>query len=213
MVLSGLKISSLVSLGQLCNDGCIIGLDSTELVVVKNSNIVLKGTRNLKDGLWDIPLYKSTIQSFNHPTPKTHAGMYMARHVLPPTAHKVRTPPRNNQPRELSAFHVAKIQTEILDKLISQKSKRDATRELHRVDLNDCHHKLTVIVRKQQTRQELVQYLHATCISPIKSTYVRVIKRNNFLTWPGLTEDLVKRHLPPNIPTAQGHLHREMMKL
>ena len=99
MVLSGLKISSLVSLGQLCNDGCIIGLDSTELVVVKNSNIVLKGTRNLKDGLWDIPLYKSTIQSFNHPTPKTHAGMYMARHVVPTTARTMRTPSRNNQSR------------------------------------------------------------------------------------------------------------------
>ena len=99
MVLLGLKSSSLMSLGQLYNDRCIIGLNSKRLVGVKNNNIVPKGTRNLEDGLWDIPLHKSTIQLFNHHTPRTHAGMYMTRHELSTNTHRVRTLARDNQPR------------------------------------------------------------------------------------------------------------------
>ena len=67
---------------------------------------------------------------------------------------------------------------------------------------------MAVIVRKQQTKKELVQYLHATCLSPIKSTYVRAIRKNYFSTLLGLTANLVNKHLPPRIPTEESHLHR-----
>ena len=86
------------------------------------------------------------------------------------------TPPRHNQPRHLSAFHLSKIWAQLLDKLIDSSAKQDATQELHCVDLNDRHHKLAVIIREQHTKQELFQYLHATCMSPAKSTYIKAIK-------------------------------------
>ena len=137
----------------------------------------------------------------------------MTRHLLRSMAHKVCIPPHHNQLRQLSAFQVSKISAEMLDKLISHCTKQDSTQELHCVDLNDRYHKLAVIVRKQQTKQKLVQYLHATCMLSVKSTYIRAIKRINFLTWSGLIEDLSKRHHPPSILTAQKHLHRERTKL
>ena len=47
----------------------------------------------------------------------------------------------------------------------------------------------------------------------MKSTWLKAIKNNQFLTWPGLTTDLVNKHLPMSTATAQGHLHRERQKL
>ena len=169
------------------DDGCIIGLDSTKLVVLKNNKIVLKDTRNLVEGLWDILLEKTTIQCFNHHPPSTHAGMYLTRHVLPPTAQKVRTLPRDNQPQQLSAFHVAKIQTQLLDRLMTHGSKQDATWELHRINLNDCHHKLAGIVRKQHTNRNLSNaYMQPGChlsrpptSKPSKTQLPHVARINN----------------------------------
>ncbi len=55
-VLDGLTNSSLISIGQLCDDDCIAVLDKRKLQVFKNSERVLEGTRNPTDGLWDIAI-------------------------------------------------------------------------------------------------------------------------------------------------------------
>jgi hypothetical protein len=55
-ILDGITNSSLVSLGQLCDDNCIAVLDKTHLNVYKNSQCILTGKRNTEDGLWDIPI-------------------------------------------------------------------------------------------------------------------------------------------------------------
>ena len=57
-VLPQLTNSSLVSLGQLCDDDCIVILTKQSLDVIKNKMTVLKGIRNHSDGLWDIPIKK-----------------------------------------------------------------------------------------------------------------------------------------------------------
>ena len=57
-VLPGLKSSSLVSLGQLCDDECKIMLTKDHLFAAKNNQVILHGTRNQDDGLWGIPLPK-----------------------------------------------------------------------------------------------------------------------------------------------------------
>ena len=75
------------------------------------------------------------------------------------------------------------------------------------------HHTMQVIIRKNQPACDLVKYLHAACFSPVKSTWLKAIKNNQFLTWPGLTTTLVNKHLPPTLPTVQGHLHRERKNL
>ena len=51
-----LTSSSLLSLGQLCDDGCIAVLDKHEINVYKGKKKVITGHRNVSDGLWDVPL-------------------------------------------------------------------------------------------------------------------------------------------------------------
>jgi hypothetical protein len=70
-------------------------------------------------------------------------------------------------------------------------------------------HKINVIIKKKQPQATLAQYLHATCFSPTPSTFIKAINNNNFLTWPGLTAKLIKKHLPPSIATATGHIRQE----
>ena len=67
-----LSSASLLSLGQLCDDDCKIYLNKTSMKVYKDDKIVLTGTRNLTDGLWDVSL--TTVQlpasTTSSPSPK-----------------------------------------------------------------------------------------------------------------------------------------------
>ena len=56
IVLPDLTSSSLISLGQLCDDGCNVNLDKHKLSVYKEENLIMEGVRNKTDGLWDIPI-------------------------------------------------------------------------------------------------------------------------------------------------------------
>ena len=55
-LLQDLNKTNLISLGQLCDDGCHILLTKKNLYVCKNKALILKGYRNQSDGLWDITL-------------------------------------------------------------------------------------------------------------------------------------------------------------
>ena len=158
LVLPKLGSSSLVSLGQLCDDGCKVELTKTDLTVFKKGKKILKGKRNQEDRLWDIPL-NQTKQS----NTSQHAMM-----VMGPSKH----------PAELR-----------------------------------CENKLAVIIRKDKTKQDLVRYLHAALFSPVASTLLQAVKANTLTSWPGLTRELVSKHLPPVIATLQGHMQQERQGL
>ena len=55
-VFNGLNNASLISIGRLCDDNCIAVFDRKELNIYKNNKKVIQGTRNYRDGLWDIQL-------------------------------------------------------------------------------------------------------------------------------------------------------------
>jgi hypothetical protein len=61
-------------------------------------------------------------------------------------------------------------------------------------------------VHEMHTQSDLVAYLHWACFSPIKATWLKAINASYFATWPGLTAQLVTKHLPKSIATAKGHL-------
>jgi len=42
---------------------------------------------------------------------------------------------------------------------------------------------------------------------------IQAIKNNNLITWPGLTVNLITKHLPKSIATTQGHLKSEKQGL
>ena len=71
---------------------------------------------------------------------------------------------------------------------------------------------ISVIIQKKKTCIELVQYLHAVCLSPVKLMSEKAINKYHFKTWPGLTPGLLK-HLPTPVATVQGHLHQEIQNL
>ena len=55
-VLSGLTNSSLLSIGQLCDDDCLAVFSKYKLRIYKQGRLILTGTCNWTDGLWDVVL-------------------------------------------------------------------------------------------------------------------------------------------------------------
>ena len=60
------------------------------------------------------------------------------------------------------------------------------------------------------TKADIVSFLHLAMFSPVKSTWIRAIQRNHFVTWPGINVTTVSKFLQPTPETAKGHLDRKM---
>ncbi len=61
---------------------------------------------------------------------------------------------------------------------------------------------------QQRTKSELQAYLHACLCAPTTATLINAIKKGWLSTFPGLTVEGVRKHLPKSIQTTMGHLHR-----
>ena len=83
--------------------------------------------------------------------------------------------------------------------LVDQQLKGDA----QDYQLGSIHPKINVILRKKQPQLDLVTFLHGACFAPVASTWVKAIKNGHFTTWPGLTPELVTKHLPTSVHTAK----------
>jgi hypothetical protein len=83
---------------------------------------------------------------------------------------------------------------------------RDPKSRLWRVDLKQifetnqiqCNH-----AHDNSNQKDLINYLHAACFSPVKSTWITAIKNGNFTSWPGLTEHAVEKHLSKSTSTTK----------
>jgi hypothetical protein len=53
-----------------------------------------------------------------------------------------------------------------------------------------CNH-----AHDNNNQKDLINYLHAACFSPVKSTWITAIKNGNFSFWPGLTEHAVEKNM------------------
>lgn len=58
--------------------------------------------------------------------------------------------------------------------------------------LTITNYKLNVINHKDKTKLEFSQILQAACFSPDKSTLISTVRKGNFISWPGLTQNLIK---------------------
>lgn len=63
------------------------------------------------------------------------------------------------------------------------------------------------------SKEDHVVFLHACGGYPVKSTWLKAIKRNNYTTWPGLTSELVVKHMPKSEQTIKGHMHQQRQHL
>ena len=55
-------------------------------------------------------------------------------------------------------------------------------------------------------KRDIVTYLHKAAFSPVPSTWIEAIDKGFFNTWPGLTAQLVKKHLVKSPATVKGHM-------
>ena len=56
------------------------------------------------------------------------------------------------------------------------------------------------------TKPELAQWYHATLFSTVKQTFIQAIKKGYFGTWTHLKTELINKHLPQSMETANGHM-------
>jgi hypothetical protein len=54
----------------------------------------------------------------------------------------------------------------------------------------------------------LVHYLHKAQFSPTKSTLLQAVKNGHLVTWPGLTEEAINKHLKLTPATAMGNMNQ-----
>ena len=60
-----LQSSSLISVGQLADDGCKVQLDSNKITVTKKGKNILIGHINVKDGLYDVLIKRKQQIAYN----------------------------------------------------------------------------------------------------------------------------------------------------
>ena len=206
--------------GQLCDDNCTVVLTKQNLIAAKNNDIdinvvdhdiIIKGTRNQKDGLYDIPI--STLQGTTDPyfltapnfkMPKLH-GLFRQQ------AKRITAHPQSQQFRRSHHTNVTRNNVNIMTtkKVHNILKPYIVDPALHYKPVQILSPKLNVILRKDKPKSELVAFLHGAMGSVVSATWIKAIRNNQFLTWPGLTEKLVKRYLVPTMATAEGHLAQE----
>jgi hypothetical protein len=59
----------------------------------------------------------------------------------------------------------------------------------------------------------LVHYLHKALFSPTKSALLQAVKDGHLITWPGLTEDAIHKHLKLTPATAKGHVNQKCQNI
>jgi hypothetical protein len=74
-------------------------------------------------------------------------------------------------------------------------------------------HQANGILCTDKPKQELAAYLHATLGSPASSTLLGAIRRGHLTTIPGLTTNLIYKHLSKSIATTLGHQDQEAKHL
>ena len=78
---------------------------------------------------------------------------------------------------------------------------------------NPLRHRAHSIITRWKTKTELIQYIHGFYFRPTPRIFPKAINNGNFLTWPGLNNQILLKHLPPIIVTALGHLDQEWNNL
>ena len=68
-------------------------------------------------------------------------------------------------------------------------------------------------MQQNRTKSDYATYIHACMYSPAKSTLLQAIKKGYLVGFPGVTSELINKHLLPSPATAKGHLNQERRNL
>jgi hypothetical protein len=132
-ILPGLVHNSLISVGQLCDNGCSVTFTQDQVTVSNNEKCVMYGSQDPKSRSWRVNLEQKI--------------------------------------------------------------------EKNEVQCNHAH--------DNNNQKDLINFLHAACLSPVKSTWIKAIKNGNLSSWPGLTEHAVEKKLSKSTSTTKGNLNQQ----
>jgi hypothetical protein len=94
---------------------------------------------------------------------------------------------------------------------------RNLNTDLWRINLKQTNnHKPETIennVYELRNTGALVHYLHKALFSPTKSAMLQAVKDGHLITWPGLTEDAINKHLKLTPATAMGHMNQRRQNI
>jgi hypothetical protein len=97
--------------------------------------------------------------------------------------------------RKMCNVQIPRSQIELVE---SQPEKKFETKNAQ------CNH-----AHDNSNQKDLINYLHAACFGPVKSTWIKAIKNGHFTSWPGLTEHAVEKHLSKSTSMTKGHLNQQ----
>jgi hypothetical protein len=94
---------------------------------------------------------------------------------------------------------------------------RDLDTGLWRINLRQdnqyVHQAVANNVYELRNTGALVHYLHKALFSPTKSALLEAVKNGHLVTWPGLTEDAIHKHLKLTPATAMGHMNQRRQNI
>jgi hypothetical protein len=89
---------------------------------------------------------------------------------------------------------------------------RDLNTGLWRINLKQTNNHIPEPIEnnvyKLRNTGALVHYFHKALFSPTKSAMLQAVKDGHLITWPGLMEDAIKKHLKLTPATAMGHMNQ-----
>jgi hypothetical protein len=92
---------------------------------------------------------------------------------------------------------------------------RDLNTGLWRINLKQTNNHIPELIANNvyelRNTGALVHYLHKALFSPTKSAMLQAVKDGHLITWPGLTEDAINKHL--KLTPGHGHGPYEPAKL
>jgi hypothetical protein len=94
---------------------------------------------------------------------------------------------------------------------------RDETTDLWRINLRKTNKHIPDPIANNvyelRNTGALVHYLHKSLFSPTKAAMLQAVKDGHLITWPGLTEDAINKHLKLTPATAMGHMNHRRQNI
>jgi hypothetical protein len=94
---------------------------------------------------------------------------------------------------------------------------RDVTTGLWRINLKQMNKTITDPIANNvyelRNTGALVHYLHKSLFSPTKAAMLQAVKDGHMITWPGLTEAAINKHLKLTPSTAMVHMNQRRQNI
>ena len=186
--------NNLISIGKFCDADCSVLFNKTTVKVFDcHGTVILQGFREPTGArLWRVNIYPTAAvaqTAHTHP-PTTQPHLIIDDEYIPP----IPTPTTSPTVHTLARISLPVLVPACLPSTPAPTPSTKST-EYHRraYDL--------------PSTKALVEYLHCTVGSPVKSQFLQAVKCGNYRSFPGLTATNVARYCPENAtPTVLGHM-------